>query len=155
MTIVRIDSDYRTRVTSIEAAVRKRFPGALVGKESEEVCPVWHSWGDGCYVRELFCPPGVLAVTKIHKIAHPFFVLEGDVSVLTEAGVKRIQAPYYGITPRGTKRVVFTHTATRWVTVHVTDETDVDKIEDEIIARDFAELGVTEGELDQLMGAGE
>ena len=143
-------NEFRERVVTIEENVRE-LDGALVGKESESLCPVKHSWGDGCYVREWACPPGVLTVSKIHKIAHPFFVLEGDVSVMTEDGVERIKAPHYGITQPGTKRVLFTHTATRWVTVHVTDQTDVDEIEKEIIAKDFNDLKITEADMEKLL----
>jgi len=114
--------------------------GSLTGRELEKVCPVKHSFGDGCYVREWNSPAGMLVVSKLHKIAHPFFALKGDVSVITAAGIQRIVAPHYGITPAGTKRVLYTHTATQWVTVHVTNEVDIDKIEREIIASDVDEL---------------
>jgi len=85
-------------------------------------------------------PAGQYFVTKIHKITHPFFILEGDVSVVTEEGFKRIRGPYYGITKAGTKRVIYTHADTTWVTVHVTKETDLKKIEEELIAKDFSEM---------------
>ncbi len=92
------------------------------------------------YVREIFAPAGKLIVTKIHKKAHPYFVLKGKVSVLTEDGPVLIEAPYYGITPAGTKRVCFIHEDTLWVTVHVTEHTDLEKIEEDVIAKDFNEL---------------
>jgi hypothetical protein len=110
--------------------------GAYAGVETERICPVKHSFGAGCYIREWNSPAGVVTVSKIHKVAHPFFVLKGDVSVLTEAGVERIKAPHYGITPPGTKRVLYTHAPTQWVTVHVTDSTDLTDIEAEIIVSD-------------------
>lgn len=125
---------YLAAAFEAEAAMLKA--GALAGKDSEQICPVKHSFGDGCYVREWNCPPNVVTVSKVHKIAHPFFVLKGKVSVLTETGVEVITAPYYGMTPPGTKRVLYTHEETQWITVHVTKETDVDAIEKEIIADD-------------------
>jgi len=112
--------------------------GGFVGKYSEKVCPVNHTFGEGCYVREWNSPAGMLVVSKVHKIAHPFFVLKGRISVLTDKGVEIIEAPHHGITPAGTKRVLYTHTETQWITVHVTDETDIDKIEEEIISDDPA-----------------
>ena len=128
--------DYLAAAFDVEAACLER--GGLAGKASEELCPVKHSFGDGCYVREWSCPPGVLTVSKVHKIAHPFFVLKGKVSVMTDKGVETITAPHYGITPPGTKRVLYTHEETQWVTVHVTEQTDVDAIEKEIILDDPA-----------------
>jgi hypothetical protein len=141
---------FRERVMLAEKKMHER-DGVMVGKESEALCPVNHSWGDGCYIREWTCPPGVLTISKIHKIAHPFFVLEGDVSVMTEDGVERIKAPHHGITQPGTKRILYTHTKTRWVTVHVTDQTDVDEIEKEIIAKDFNDLKITEADMAKLL----
>ena len=115
-------------------------PECLVGKETEGPCPLKHSFGDGIYVREIFNPKGAWIVTKIHKVAHPFFLLKGEMSIVTEDGVKRIKAPYHGITPAGTKRLIFVHKDVVFVTVHATNETDLDKIEEELIAKDFQEI---------------
>lgn len=112
----------------------------LVGKETEELSPITNSWGDGCYVREWLCPAGVFTISRLHKFAHPFFVLKGTVSVMTEDGVQRIKAPHYGITKPGTKRVLYTHTETKWVTVHVTDLTDPDEIVEAMTAKTFKEI---------------
>lgn len=112
----------------------------LVGKETEELSPITNSWGDGCYVREWLCPAGVFTISRLHKFAHPFFVLKGTVSVMTEDGVQRIKAPHYGITQPGTKRVLYTHTETKWVTVHVTDLTDPDEIVEAMTVATFKEI---------------
>lgn len=116
----------------------RQMPGAVIGDSDQN--PLKHSFADGCYIREIFNPAHELIVTKIHKIAHPFFLLRGEMSILTEEGVKRIKAPYYGITPAGTKRVIYTHSDIVFVTVHVTKEKDLAKIEGEIIAKDFDEM---------------
>lgn len=129
---------YLAAAFEAEAAVLKA--GGLAGRDTEKVCPVKHSFGQGCYVREWNSPAGVLTVSKVHKIAHPFFVLKGRVSVMTEDGMEEIVAPHYGITKPGTKRVLYTHEDTTWVTVHVTDKTDIDDIESEIIAGQLEDL---------------
>jgi hypothetical protein len=136
MTDLTRKSDFLAKAFEVEAALLE--DGALAGTDTEQVCPVNHSFGDGCYIREWNSPPGVLTVSKVHKVAHPFFVLKGKVSVLTEGGVQTIAAPYYGITQPGTKRLLYTHEETQWVTVHVTDETDLTAIEEEIISADPA-----------------
>lgn len=111
-------------------------PGATYGDR----CPLVHTFVDGAYVRKITMPKGLLLTSKIHKICHPYFIMKGDVSVLTEEGTKRIKAPYAGVTPAGTKRLIYVHEETEWITVHVTKETDLGKIEDEIISKDYAEL---------------
>jgi hypothetical protein len=46
-------------------------------------------------------------------------------------------APYTFVSEVGTKRVVHALEETIWTTVHVTDETDLEKIEDYVIAKDL------------------
>jgi hypothetical protein len=113
--------------------------GVLKGKEIEKLCPLKHSYGDGCYIRQIFMPKGTLITSKIHKVTHPYFVMTGKASVATEDGIEVIQAPFQGMTQAGTKRALYIHEDMIWITVHVTDETDLDKIEEEIIAKDFNE----------------
>ena len=123
---------------------------ALSQKELHEKNPVKHSFADGCYVREIFNPAGELLVTKIHKKEHPFFLMKGKMSILTEDGVKHIQAPHHGITKPGTKRIIYTHTDCVFVTVHATDKTDVAEIEKEVIANDFNDPAISLEEFKQL-----
>jgi len=131
----------REKILSAEDML-KSLPGTLVGDSPEylSVCPLKHTFVDGAYVREIFLPKGMLFVTKIHKKTHPYFLMIGDVSVLTEQGIVRLKGPYNGITPAGTKRIIYTHEDTVWITVHVTSETDLSKIEEEVIAKDFKEM---------------
>ncbi len=97
-------------------------------------CPVEHRFTPGMYIRQIFMPAGALVVSKIHKTEHPFVISMGDVSVWThEDGVVRCTAPYTGITKPGTRRLLYMHLDTLWTTFHVTDLTDVDEIEREII----------------------
>jgi hypothetical protein len=39
-------------------------------------------------------------------------------------------APYQGITKPGTKRILYNHTDVIWTTFHVSEETDVEKLEE-------------------------
>ena len=125
--------------------VMSTIPGTILG--DSEHCPLKHSFVDGAYVREIFMPKGALIVSKIHRITHPYFILKGDVTILTENGEVRIKAPFHGITPTGTKRALYIHEDTVWVTVHVTKETDLEKIEEEVIAKNFNELGIEVDEI--------
>jgi len=106
----------------------------------EDPFPLVHKFADGMYIRQLTVPPQTLTVTKIHKQTHPFFLLKGTISILTEEGVKKFTAPYSGITKAGTKRIIWHHDEVVFITVHSTQEIDLDKIEDEIIAKDFDEI---------------
>jgi len=109
----------------------------LKNNDLEKVNPLKHSFADGCYIREIFNPKNIFLVTKIHKVSHPYFLLKGEMTIMSEDGEKRIKAPHHGITHAGTKRIIYTHEDCIFVTVHVTDETDIEKIEEEVIAKDF------------------
>ncbi len=108
-------------------------PGAMMwdSKEYAFTCPLVHNFAEGIYTRQIFLPKGMLFVTKIHKFDHPYFMLYGDCSVLTDKGMARIKAPYSGITPAGTKRIIITHEDAVWVTCHKNPDNlrDVDLLE--------------------------
>lgn len=128
----------RNAITEIEKVVRT-IPGATVG--DSDLCPLRHSFAEGMYMREIFIPKGTIVVGKIHKHSHPNFLMVGDVSVFTdEEGPMRIKAPYAMISPAGIKRVVYANEDSIWVTVHATNETDLEKIEAEVIAKTYEEL---------------
>jgi hypothetical protein len=118
----------------------ENHPNGLTGEALEKLNPLKHSFADGCYIREVFNPKGELLVTKIHKVTHPFFLMKGDMSILMEDGITRIKAPHYGITPAGTKRIIYCHEDCVFVTVHATKLTDIKAIEEEVIAKDFDEF---------------
>lgn len=121
-----------------EAMFQAKAQGALV----ECDFPLEHTFTEGAYARQMTIPRGSVIVGKIHRHAHLNFVMRGKCSVFTERGVKEIVAPAMFVSTPGTKRVVFAQEETVWVTVHVTEETDLEKIEDQIIAKDFSDLAL-------------
>lgn len=108
--------------------------------------PLTHRFTPGLYVREIFMPKGSLVISKIHKTEHPYAVLKGHAAVLTEDGkVEQIKAPFIGITKSGTRRVLFIHEDCIWATFHPSNETDLAKLEEQLIEKrempqDAAEL---------------
>ena len=105
----------------------------------EDDCVLTHYFTDGAYARELKMPAGALIVGKIHKHAHLNFITAGKVAVATEFGEEIFTAPYTFVSLPGTKRVVYILEDTTWTTVHVTNETDLEKIEDHVIAKSYEE----------------
>ena len=144
-------SEIRDAIVGFESDLRK-MPGSLIGDSPEylKICPLRHTFVDGAYVRELSMPKSLLFVSKIHKVEHPYFILKGDVSVLTEDGIIRVKAPFYGVTPPGTKRIIWTHEDTVWVTVHVTNSKNLTEIEEEIIAKTYDDLNIIDAEHEEV-----
>jgi len=80
-----------------------------------DLMPITHKFTDGLYIREIFMPAGSAAVSCTHRMESPFVISQGDVSVWTEGtGWVRYQAPHTGITPAGTRRLLFIHSDTIW-----------------------------------------
>lgn len=138
--------DFRADVLSFEEKMAQ-MPGVKFGDMDE--CPLKHVFGDGLYVRTIYMPKGMLIVSKIHKWTHPAFIMSGKVAVLDESGIQIHEGPCAFLTKAGTKRVLYTHEDTVWTTVHVTKETDLVKIEEEVIAKTFEE--VDERQLDTMI----
>lgn len=112
--------------------------GALMG--DNKLCPLYHYFTDGIYVREIRIPAGVLLTGKIHKHEHPSFLLEGSVECATEeTGIETISAPMLMVSASGTKRAIKTITDTIWVTVHhnPTNTRDLEELEKEIISPSY------------------
>lgn len=114
-------------------------PGAVLG-DSDEL-PLKHSFAPGIYVREIFIPKGYVLTGKIHRHPHPNFLMKGEVIVVTEhKGRQHLKAPLSMISEAGTKRAVMALEDTVWITVHATEETDLQKIEDYVIAPSYEAL---------------
>lgn len=92
-----------------------------------------HYFAEGLYAREIFIPKGVLLTGKIHKTEHLNILSKGEITVWTEDGMKRLKSPYTLVSKPGTKRVGFAHEDTIWTTIHATKETDLEKLELELI----------------------
>lgn len=105
----------------------------------QPVCPLIHTFAPGAYARQILLPKGSVVIGKIHKHAHLNMIMQGHVSVKTEDGTNDYFAPLVFTSKPGTKRVVYAHEDTIWVTVHLTDSQELAVIEDEIIAKTFDE----------------
>lgn len=94
----------------------------------------------GLYARSIELKSGSLIVGKIHKYETINIISSGDVSILSQDGVTRKKAPYIFVSTPGAKRVIYAHEDSTWTCVHATGETDLEKIEDEFIAKDYSEV---------------
>lgn len=129
----------REGIIQFEEAL-SQIEGAFFG--DNEKCPLKHSFTDGIYVREIFIPVGMIITGKIHKHAHPNFLMSGIVEVVTESnGRELLEGPMVMISAAGTKRALITKTDCHWVTIHSnpTNTHDLDEIEKIVIAKDFEE----------------
>lgn len=127
-------AEMRDSILKLEA-VMMAMPGKIEIKTT-------HHFAPGVYMREIFIPKGTTLTGKIHKTEHLNILSQGDLSVMTEDGVKRLTASTVIKSQPGIKRVGFAHEDTVWITVHHNpdDAQDVDLIEERLIAKTFAEV---------------
>ena len=98
-------------------------------------CPLDHEFVGQFYVRTIHVPAQTLVVSKIFKADFPFFISKGKVSIWLEGiGIVRREAPFWGMTKAGTRRIIMHHTDVIWTTFHPCGELrDVEEIEEQVI----------------------
>ncbi len=96
-----------------------------------------HFFADGMYARALFRPAGTMIVGKLHKKQHFYIVAFGRVSVTDGINPAIDYGPGSVIVSNpGTQRAVFAIEDSLCITVHKTNKTDLDEIEEELIVPD-------------------
>lgn len=133
--------DFRDLCLNVEQKLLD-LPESVSGEDLEKIMPTKSTFADGCYIREIFVPAGQFFTTEIHKKDHPFFLLKGKLSMVSEHGVLNIEAPYHGITKKGTKRLVQIHEDVVFITVHATDKTTVEEVRKDVLAESFDDPAV-------------
>lgn len=94
----------------------------------------------GSYIRELSIPKDSTIVSKIWNKERMWIIASGEVTFTTEMGTKRVKAPYTEIVPLGSKVALYTHEDTLWFAITGTDTMSSDKIEEEVIAKDYSDV---------------
>lgn len=116
----------------LQSSVRQKVfkAEALMLQMPQRELEVKHYFSHRIYARELYIPRDTILVGKLHKFPQLNILSKGDISVLIDEEVKRIQAPYTIVSPAGTKRIAYAHEDTVWLTIHGTDEINIDIIEE-------------------------
>lgn len=119
---------------------------AVIGQFEQVNFEPKHHFSEGLYARELLLEAGSVVVGKIHKHAHLNVILYGKCRVSTPFGTEELEGPMIFESKPDTKRAVYAIEDTLWITFHPTEETDVAKIEADIILDDYSDnLALTEG----------
>lgn len=98
--------------------------------------PVVHHFAPGVYMRQMDAAAGTLVVSKMHRTEHMNILLKGSLTVATEDGIQLMTAPCVLKSMPGTKRIGYFHEDSSWITVHPTEETNLEKIEQQVIVPD-------------------
>lgn len=120
-------TDMRERVDRLQAELA----------QLEQYVPVTkNTFHGGMLCREVWRDADTLVVGKVHKHEHFYMVVSGTLVVTTDEGVERITGPQLVLSKAGTKRAVYSETATHTITFHRTDATTVEDAEKELLEPD-------------------
>ena len=114
--------------------------------------PTVHRFTDGIYSREMTVPANVCLVGAKHKTRHFFIISKGKCVINDGETIQTLEAPYHGVTEIGTKRAITAITELVFTAFHVTDETDIDKIECDIIEGEGLKIQNNSGGMLQWFG---
>lgn len=125
----------RDQILALQALMETEFT-----EPWEDDFPLLHTFAPGLYARQMTIPKGGIIIGKIHRHAHVNTISKGKVWVVTEFGKEEITGPVTFVSQPGTKRVVVAQEETIWTTYHPTEETDLAKIEEYVIAPSYEAL---------------
>jgi len=100
--------------------------------------PVKHVIGGGIYARQITMPKGTLAIGHAHSDECINIVTSGSVSVVIDGRVVVIKAPAMFTSAPMDRKVGYVHEDVTWITVHSTKDTDIAKIESQILVKSKA-----------------
>lgn len=102
----------------------------------QQACPLKHYFAPGVYIREIFMPAGSVVIGKIHKTEHFNIIQQGSVCLMSEDGSREIlTGPCTFVSNAGVQKVLRIIEDTVWSTVHITEERDLEKLEEQLIEK--------------------
>ena len=100
--------------------------------------PVFHDFAPGVYIRTMYAPAGINVIGKMHKTEHFNICLSGSAKVMINGEIKTIKAPSLFVSKANTKKLFNVIEDMVYLTIHPTNETDTDVLED-VLTHDLKE----------------
>ena len=102
-------------------------------------CPVEHYQIDGVYVRSMSIPAGTILTGKIHNFESIAILAKGRIRITNGTDSYIISEGHIMVDKPGVKRLGYAETDVIFITVHRTDNTEIDDIEKELVSATFEE----------------
>ena len=124
---------------------------AMLASEGQVEIPVTHHFGPGIYIREIAVPANTLIIGHAHKGPCMNMLLKGVMRVMGPDGEpKTIEAPFVFTSGPG-RKVGYALTDSVFQNLHATDETDLEKLEEQLIDKSAVWLAHHEQEAMRLI----
>lgn len=98
-------------------------------------CPLKHNFAPGVYMREITMPAGSFIIGHEHLTEHFNVVLTGKARVMIDGVIEDLIAPSYFISKPNVRKVLYIVEEMKFATIHPTDETSVEVLENTLIRK--------------------
>jgi len=106
--LIKLEKEFTLQLEKLQDhIISLNLDQVLIGKESEAIAPLKHTFAEGMLTREMHAQKGNVLIGKIHKYDHAWFLMKGKLLMGTPEGNKEICAPAWGTSPAGTKRIAY------------------------------------------------
>ena len=95
----------------------------------DKVLKTEHNFSEGVYVRTVTMCEDSMVLGARHLTKHMNIISKGKVTFSVDGVMTTVEAPCMFESDVGVSKVLYNHTEVVWSTIHVTDETDVEKLE--------------------------
>ncbi len=92
-----------------------------------------HMFSDGVYARTIHMLKGSIIVGRQHKTKHLNIITKGKANVDMGNGLELVEAPCMFESDAGVQKILYIFEDMDWTTIHPTDETDLDVLEDMMV----------------------
>lgn len=96
-----------------------------------------HAFGPGVYMRTITIPAGCVIIGHYHRHETLNVMISGKISVLVDGEVVTLEGPNIFVSKPG-RKVAYAHEETIFSNVHATEETDLDRIEEIFIDKNYS-----------------
>jgi hypothetical protein len=118
------------KIELAEYYLKNYFEGS---EQTAKELPLEHFICNKTYTRQITLPKDIILTGKVHNFDHTSILSKGEVTIMTNEGVARIKAPATWISKAGTKRLIYVHEETIWATIHQSEHTVVEDLENELV----------------------
>ena len=136
--------DFRSRIVEFEKQIKDHEASTVRTsyKKNDAIdtfndAELHHEFGEGTYIRKIIMPANMFILSAIHLVRHPYFVMRGKATVISDKGLEMITAPHHGMTEPGTQRILYIHEESEWITVHPTEKTDIEEVILDVTSKNY------------------
>jgi hypothetical protein len=126
--IAELEQPHQVTNADIEAV-----EAALLADAVPVECPHAHRFAPGVYLREIFMPAGSFIIGHEHLTKHFNVVLAGRALVMIDGVAHDIIGPCTFVSEPGVRKVLHVIEDMTWQTIHPTEETNLAKLETQLI----------------------